>query len=175
MLKEQTQHQLGHPGLSLSGLLSQRYVEPTDARLNRARLAALLFCSPITGHDVWGLFKTTPIQFLQKEANLPDAAGLLDIRRLEMVLRCLGQVEGHPSRGILPPTFRFGEIGEGGELFSEMNMEWATKAKGGDIGKRLARALNRAIPVTLESGIDYYYEWEKPDKFPGKIKIFEKE
>ncbi len=124
---------------------------------------------------ITGLFKTTLIQFLQKEVNLPDAAGLLDIRRLEMVLRCLGQVEGHLSRGILPPTFRFGEIGEGGELFSEMNMEWATKAKGGDIRKRLARALNRAIPVTLESGIDYYYEWEKLDKFPGKIKIFEKE
>ena len=36
-----------------------------------------------------GLFKITLIQFLQKEANLPDAAGLLDIRRLEMVLRYL--------------------------------------------------------------------------------------
>ena len=55
MLKEQTQHQLGHPGLPLSGLLSQRCVAPTDARLNRARLAALLFRSPITGHDVWGV------------------------------------------------------------------------------------------------------------------------
>src|SRR6266480_6313297 len=54
MLKEQTQHQLGHPGPPLSGLLSQRCVAPTDARLNRARLAALLFRSPITGHDVWG-------------------------------------------------------------------------------------------------------------------------
>src|SRR6266496_6755697 len=75
-----------------------------------------------------GLFKTTLIQFLQKEVNLPDAAGLLDIRYLEIVLRYLRQVEGHPSHRILPLIFRFREIGEGGELFSEMNIEWATKA-----------------------------------------------
>src|SRR5579871_1788161 len=124
---------------------------------------------------ITGAFKTTPIPFLKKEANLPDATGLLDNRRLGFTLRCLKQVEGHPSRRILPPSLRFGEIGELGQLFSETNLEWATKPKGGDIGKRLARILNRKIPITLENGIDYHHEWPKPDdsEFPGKIKVFD--
>jgi ribonuclease HI len=124
---------------------------------------------------ITGMFKTTPIPILQREANLPDATGLLDARRLGFTLRCLGQKEGHPSRSTLPPSLRFGEIGELGELFSETNLEWATKTKGGNIGKRLARYLNRIIPITLENGIDYYYEWQKSGEFPGTIKVLERE
>ena len=124
---------------------------------------------------ITGMFKTTPIPLLQREANLPDAPGLLDAKRLGFTLRCLEQTEGHPSRSILPPSLRFGEMGELGELFSETNLEWATKTKGGNIGKRLARHLNKTVPITLENGIDYYCEWVKPGEFPGTIKIFEKE
>ena len=123
-----------------------------------------------------GLFRTTPIPFLLREANLSSAEELLHAKHLGLVLRCLRQAEGHPSRSILPPSFRFGEIGELGEFFSETNLEW-TKEKGrnmGNIGKRLARDLNKAIPITLENGLDYYYEWQKPDEFPGTIRVLEK-
>ena len=127
---------------------------------------------------ITGLFKTTPVPFLLEEANLPDAAGLLNARHLGLVLRCLKMAEGHPSRTILPPSFRFGEIGELGEFFSEMNLEW-TEPKGGDIGKRLARDLNKAIPITLESGIDYYHDFyhskrQGPSEFPSTIRVLER-
>src|SRR6266480_5834043 len=70
MLKEQTQHQLGQPGPPLSRLLSQRCVAPTDARLNRARLAALLLRSPITEHDVWGQTEATnKLRARSKQSN----------------------------------------------------------------------------------------------------------
>ena len=117
----------------------------------------------------------TPILILQQEVNLPDTIGLLDARRLGFTLRYLGQKEGHPSRSTLPLSLRFGEIGELGELFSEINLEWAKKTKGGDIRKRLARDLNKVILITLKNGIDYYYEWQKSGEFLGIIKILERE
>lgn len=58
---EQTQRQLGSRGPASLRVLSQRHElqnqtnKQLDARLNRARLAALLFCPPMAGHDDWAM------------------------------------------------------------------------------------------------------------------------
>jgi ribonuclease HI len=124
---------------------------------------------------ITGLFRTTPIPFLRKAADLPEAGKLLDQRRLGFISRCLRQPEGHPSRSLLPASLRFGEFEDPNTQLSSHYLEWVEKEKGGEIGKRLARALKKNLPISLEDGIEFYFEWKKPDTFPGQIKILEEE
>ena len=69
----------------------------------------------------------------------------------------------------------YGEFTDLTSQHSAGHLDWAEKEKGGNIGKRLARALKRSLPTSLEDGIEYYHEWRKPDVFPGEIKIFNRE
>jgi ribonuclease HI len=97
------------------------------------------------------------------------------VKRLGFIFRCLKQQEGHPSRSALPPSLLYGEFTDLTSQHSAGYLDWAEKEKGGNIGKRLARALKRSLPTSLEDGIEYYHEWRKPDVFPGTIKIFDRE
>ncbi len=124
---------------------------------------------------ITGLFSTTPITFLRLAADLPPAERLLNMKRLRFIFRCLRQQEGHPSRNALPLSLLYGEFTDLTSQHSAGHLDWAEKEKGGNIGKRLARALKRSLPTSLEDGIEYYYEWRKPNVFLGEIKIFDRE
>lgn len=37
----------------------------------------------------------------------------------------------------------------------------------------MARALKKALPISLEDGIEHFSEWKKPDNCPGFVQILE--
>jgi hypothetical protein len=58
---------------------------------------------------VTGMFRTTPIGPLVKEAAMEPAETLLEARQLGYTTRLLGLPKDHPARQILPITFRDGD------------------------------------------------------------------
>lgn len=70
-----------------------------------------------------GMFKTTPLKLLQREAGLLNAEDLLNYRQQCYALRALSRPTGHPTNTILPPTFRYGELDAQPGQFSSRNLD----------------------------------------------------
>ena len=122
---------------------------------------------------VTGMLKTTPIGPLVREAGLAPAETLLEARQLGYTTRLLGLPEDHPTRKILPVSFREGDQhAQPGEQ-TPGNRMWAAENEGRgpwSLGQHLARQLAKVLPADPSGGFEEQIRaWN--DQFPGQIKV----
>lgn len=101
-----------------------------------------------------GLFKSTPLRFLQEESGIPKAEELLNYRQNLFTLRALQKPAFHPSNDLLPSTFRFGEMDAQPGQYSETNLDWEKDTRQRGLGKHLAQQLTKVLEVNLEEGLE---------------------
>ena len=57
-----------------------------------------------------GLFKATPLKYLQEESRMYKAEELLSYRQNLFTLKVLQKLASYSSNSLLPPTFRYREV-----------------------------------------------------------------
>jgi ribonuclease HI len=125
---------------------------------------------------ITGMFSTTPVGPLIKEAALTPAEALLDDRQLRYTTRLLGLPRGQPTKQVLPVTLREGDRhAQPGEQPAN-DRKWAEAHARGfqSLGQHLARQLAMALPVDPSGGFEEV-ETEATDTFPGQILVLPRE
>ncbi|KAL1978972.1 hypothetical protein VTN96DRAFT_7858 [Rasamsonia emersonii] len=120
---------------------------------------------------ITGMFRTTPIGPLVREAGLEPAETLLEARQLGYIIRLLGLPGDHPAKQILPVTLREGDQhAQPGEQ-PLGDRAWAEVGKRGpwSLGQHLARRLAETLPVDPSEGFEETM-WTPAGPFPGQIK-----
>jgi hypothetical protein len=119
------------------------------------------------------MFKTTPLEILQREAGLLNAEDLLNYKQQCYAFKALSRPIGHPTNSILPPTFRYGELDAQPGQYSSGNLDWTYNKPQKSLGKHLARQLASCLEVNLEAGFETTYN--NLPLFQGRVIIKEEE
>ena len=117
------------------------------------------------------MFKTTPLQLLQREAGTRNAEDLLNYRQQCYAFKALSRPTGHPTNNILPPTFRYGELDAQPGQYSSSNLDWTKDNPQKSLGKHLAKQLASCLEVNLEAGFETTYSNLPP--FQGEVVVKE--
>ncbi|KAL2012391.1 hypothetical protein VTN00DRAFT_5109 [Thermoascus crustaceus] len=121
---------------------------------------------------ITGMFRTTPIGPMVREAGLEPAETLLEARQLGYTIRLLGLPNSQPARQILPVTFREGDChAQPGEQ-PIGDRVWAEASGRGpwSLGQHLARQLAGTLKIDPSGGFEETIE-TFPSTFPGIIKV----
>ncbi|KAL2008564.1 hypothetical protein VTN00DRAFT_6758 [Thermoascus crustaceus] len=121
---------------------------------------------------ITGMFRTTPIGPLVREAGLEPAETLLKARQLGYTIRLLGLPNSHPARQVLPVTFREGDChAQPGEQ-PIGDRVWAEVSGRGpwSLGQHLACQIAGTLKIDPSRGFEETVE-AFPSTFPGIIKV----
>lgn len=105
---------------------------------------------------VTGLLRSTPLKFLRVESCLPSVKDLLDHRQMSYALRALGAEGDHPTRQLLPASFRLGELyRHEGATGQPSSTGWTQPEKAQrSLGGRLAQQVVKYIVYDTEHGFE---------------------
>lgn len=125
---------------------------------------------------VTGMFRTTPIGPLVKEAALVPAETLLNSRQLNYIVRLIGLPGDQPAKQILPITLREGDQhAQPGEQPADDRIWAETTVKGPqNLGQQLAKKLARALPIDPSGGFEDT-EPDTADICQGQIRVLPRE
>jgi ribonuclease HI len=106
---------------------------------------------------ITGMFRTTPIGPLVKEAAMEPAESLLEARQLGYTVRLLGLPNDQPVRQILPITFREGDhhAQPGEQPIGDRAWAETQSARGTwSLGQHLARQLAKSLKTDPSAGFE---------------------
>ncbi|KKA16155.1 reverse transcriptase, partial [Rasamsonia emersonii CBS 393.64] len=136
------------------------------------RLAGLQQLVNRQARAITGMFRTTPIGPLVREAGLEPAETLLEARQLGYTIRLLSLPRDHLAKRILPITLWEGDQhAQPGEQ-PLRDRAWAETSSRGpwSLGQHLARRLAGTLPVDPSEGFEETM-WTPAGPFPGQIKV----
>ena len=123
---------------------------------------------------ITGAFRTTLIGPLVREAALEPAVCLLEARQQGYIARLLALPDDQPTRGILPITFRDGDLDAQPGEQPLQDREWAGPRAPKALGQYLAWKAKQALGVDPPGGFERISQ-EKGDRFPGEIRVLPRE
>lgn len=103
---------------------------------------------------ITGLLRSTPREFLQAAACLPNAQELLDHRQTKFAMRALSADGDHPTHQLLPANFRLGELHRHeGATGQPSSIGWTKPEKTHrSFGSRLAQQIVKHVSYDTEYG-----------------------
>ena len=122
------------------------------------------------GRSITGMFGTTPIGVVVKEADLNPAKTMLNKRQRKYAERLLKIPKNNPVHHILPVSFRKGDrTPQPGEI-QESDMNWTQTRCIKTLGQRLANNLVRGTNIDSSVGMEPT-EFVPPSIFPGTLTV----